>query len=94
MQVLGSDLAPASARGRFFGFWRLIGEIGGLISPALFGLVADQIAYSAAFALFGFCSLATAALLAFSVKETVGEEIASTKPGGNPNSRDHPAKEL
>jgi MFS family permease len=80
MQVLGSDLAPSSARGRFFGFWRLIGEIGGLISPALFGLIADQIAYSAAFAFFGFCSLTTAALLAFSVKETVGGEIASAKP--------------
>jgi hypothetical protein len=46
------------------------------VSPALFGLVADQIAYGAAFALFGFCSLATAALLGFSVKETVGGEIA------------------
>ncbi len=72
MQVLGSDMAPAVARGRFFGFWRLIGEIGGLVSPALFALVAEQIAYSAAFALFALCALATSALLAFSVKETVG----------------------
>jgi MFS family permease len=72
MQVLGSDMAPAVARGRFFGFWRLIGEIGGLISPALFALVAEQIAYSAAFALFALCALATASLLTFSVKETVG----------------------
>ena len=72
MQVLGSDMAPAVARGRFFGFWRLVGEIGSLVSPALFALAADQIAYSAAFALFGLCALATAALLAFSVKETVG----------------------
>ena len=72
MQVLGSDMAPAVARGRFFGFWRLVGEIGGLISPALFALVAEEIAYSAAFALFALCALATAALLAFSVSETVG----------------------
>jgi MFS family permease len=72
MQVLGSDMAPASARGRFFGFWRLIGEIGGLISPALFGLIAERFAYSAAFTVFSFCSLATASLLAFSVRETVG----------------------
>jgi hypothetical protein len=35
-------------------------------------LVAEQVAYSAAFALFGLCALATAALLAFSVRETVG----------------------
>jgi MFS family permease len=72
MQVLGSDMAPAVARGRFFGFWRLIGQIAGLISPALFAFLAEHIAYSAAFALFALFSLATAALLAFSVKETVG----------------------
>src|SRR5262245_25716891 len=72
MQVLGSDMAPAHARGRFFGFWRLIGEIGGLISPALFGFVADHYSYGAAFGMFGLCSLATASLLAFSVQETVG----------------------
>jgi MFS family permease len=78
MQVLGSDMAPASARGRFFGFWRMIGEIGGLISPALFGLIAERVAYSAAFILFGVCSLTTAALLAFSVQETVGGRNVST----------------
>jgi len=49
-----------------------VGEIGSLVSPALFALVAEQIAYSAAFALFGLCAVATAALLAFSVTETVG----------------------
>jgi MFS family permease len=70
MQVVGSDMAPAAARGRFFGFWRLVGEIGGLVSPALFAAVAEQVAYSAAFALFAVCSFATAALLSFSVKET------------------------
>ena len=83
MQVLGSDMAPASARGRFFGFWRMIGEIGGLISPALFGLTAERVAYSAAFALFGICSLTTAALLAFSVQETVrGQNVSSAKSPG------------
>lgn len=72
MQVLGSDMAPAVARGRFFGFLRLVGDIGGLISPALFALVAEQIAYSAAFVLFGLFALTTSVLLAFSVRETVG----------------------
>jgi MFS family permease len=70
MQVVGSDMAPAAARGRFFGIWRLVGEIGGLMSPALFALVAEHIAYSAAFALFGLCAFATAGLLNFSVRET------------------------
>jgi MFS family permease len=70
MQVIGSDMAPANARGRFFGFWRLIGEIGSLVSPLLFAFVAEHLAYSAAFGLFALCSFATAVLLAFSVKET------------------------
>lgn len=74
MQVLGSDMAPANARGRFFGFWRLIGEIGSLVSPALFGFVADHASYAAAFGMTGLFALATAALLTFSVKETVGRE--------------------
>jgi MFS family permease len=70
MQVVGSDMAPPAARGRFFGFWRLIGEVGGLVSPALFAAIADQVAYGAAFLLFAICSFATAALLSFSVRET------------------------
>jgi MFS family permease len=70
MQVVGSDMAPAAARGRFFGLWRLVGEIGGLVSPALFAALADHVAYSAGFALFAVCSFATAALLSVSVKET------------------------
>ncbi len=72
MQVLGADMAPATARGRFFGFWRLIGEVGQIISPVLFALVAEHIAYSAAFSLFAVSSIITAALLTFSVRETVG----------------------
>lgn len=70
MQVIGSDMAPASARGRFFGVWRLIGEIGSLVSPLLFAFTAEHFSYSAAFALFSLGSFATALLLAFSVKET------------------------
>jgi MFS family permease len=70
MQVVGSDMAPAAARGRFFGIWRMVGEIGGLVSPALFALVAEHFAYSAAFVLFSLCSIATAGLLSFSVRET------------------------
>jgi MFS family permease len=80
MQVLGSDMAPAHARGRFFGFWRLIGEIGGLVAPALFGFVAEHMGYTVSFAMIGLCSLATAMLLAFSVKETVTRENFSAVP--------------
>jgi MFS family permease len=80
MQVLGSDMAPAHARGRFFGFWRLIGEIGGLVSPALFGFVAEHMGYTVSFAMIGLCGLAAAMLLAFSVRETVTRENFSAVP--------------
>ena len=83
MQVLGSDMAPAHARGRFFGFWRLIGEIGGLVSPALFGIGAVHMGYAVSFAMIGLCSLATAMLLAFSVRETVSRENFSAVPAAD-----------
>jgi sugar phosphate permease len=83
MQVLGSDMAPAHARGRFFGFWRLIGEIGGLVSPALFGFVAEHMGYAVSFAMIGLCALATAMLLAFSVRETVTRENFSAVPAAD-----------
>src|SRR6266404_6411982 len=83
MQVLGSDMAPADARRRFFGFWRLIGELGGLVSPALFGFAAEQIGYAVLFAMVGLCSLATAMLLAFSVRETVTRENFSAVPAAD-----------
>ncbi len=87
MQVLGSDMAPANARGRFFGFWRLIGEIGGLVSPALFGFVAERFGYTVSFATIGLCSLATAMLLAFSVKETITRQRFSSVRIADENER-------
>lgn len=77
MQVLGTDMAPASARGRFFGFWRMIGEIGGLISPALFGFVVEHGGYGLAFTMTGLFALVTASLLCFGVRETVGRDAHS-----------------
>jgi len=74
MQVLGADMAPAAGRGRFFGFWRLINQVGALISPACFAFIAERQGYSAAFVLFGFSALVTALLLAFTVTETVQTE--------------------
>lgn len=77
MQVLGTDMAPANARGRFFGFWRMVGEVGSLISPALFGFVAEQGGYGLAFTMTGLFALVTASLLCFGVGETVGRDTHS-----------------
>jgi len=72
MQVLGADLAPASSRGKFFGVWRMIGEVGHLLSPAIFALLAEKIAYSLSFFFLAFCSFAAAAVVGLRVRETVG----------------------
>jgi MFS-type transporter involved in bile tolerance (Atg22 family) len=74
MQVLSSDMATANARRRFFGFWRLIGEIGDLVSPALLGFLADLAAYAAARSMTVFFALATKVFLTVSGKETAGRE--------------------
>ena len=74
MQVVGADIAPTAARGRFFGVWRMISEIGHLLSPALFAVLAEQVSYSASFLFLAFCAFGAAAIVGFQVKETVGRE--------------------
>ncbi len=70
MQVLGSDLAPAASRGRFFGIWRTITSSGGLASPALFALVAIQAGYGMAFVFLSVSSLLVALLVGTVLRET------------------------
>ncbi len=85
MQVLGADMAPAAGRGRFFGFWRLINQVGALISPAAFAWIAERQGYSVGFVLFGVSALVTAILLAFTVTETVKTEPpARESPAATP----------
>ena len=74
MQVLGSDLAPANARGRFFGIWRLVGEIGHILSPAIFALLAEQVDYGASFSFLALCAFLAAILIGLQLRETIGRE--------------------
>jgi MFS family permease len=71
MQVLGSDLAPRRARGRFIGIWRMLAELGNALSPTLFSLF-SLIGYVASFSFVGACALAVSTIIAFKVKETIG----------------------
>ncbi len=71
MQVMGSDLAPARARGRFIGIWRMLAQLGNASSPTMFSLFA-MIGYAASFSFVGGCALTVALIIAFRVKETVG----------------------
>lgn len=87
MQVIGSDIAPEQARGKFFGMWRLIGEVGQVISPICFGYFAatEGLGYGAAFVFLSTMAFATALVLAFLLKETIGPDrerrkLAETAP--------------
>jgi MFS family permease len=69
MQVLVSDAAPTHARGRFFGGWRLIGEVGSMLSPLVFAGLSDAFGFAAGFAFLSLTSFGAAFLLAFGVQE-------------------------
>lgn len=70
MQVLGADMAPESARGRFFGVWRLTSEVGHLSSPAIFALLAESVDYATGFCFLSLSAFAAAAIVGMRVRET------------------------
>jgi MFS family permease len=80
MQVLGSDLAPSRARGRFMAMWRMIGEGGNLANPIMFTWLAVSISYAAAFSFIGLSALGVVLIIGFKVKETVGSRKAEKGP--------------
>ena len=69
MQVIGSDIAPAHVRGKFFGVWRTIGEIGQVASPVAFAYLAEAYDYGTAFMFLCATAMATALVLGTLVKE-------------------------
>lgn len=73
MQVLGSDVAPPHLRGRFFGIWQLIGSVAGVISPAVFGFLADSSGYGASFLFLAITAEAACFVLATQVSGTLGQ---------------------
>jgi MFS family permease len=92
MQVLGSDLAPERARGRFFAVWRMFGEGGSAISPIIFAWIAVAASYAAAFTFVGISALTVALIIGLRIKETVGklkeeEAAAAATPAPQPATR-------
>ncbi len=71
MQVIGTLIAPEHVRGRFFGVWRLVGEAGTAISPALFAVVAEHASYAASFALLSVFALSAAVILYTQVRQAL-----------------------
>ena len=75
MQVLGADLAPARARGRFIGLWRFMAEFGNASSPTMFSLFA-LVGYAMSFSFTGTCALMVALIIGFKMKETLAPRPA------------------
>jgi MFS family permease len=84
MQVLASDVAPRESRGRFLGTWRLVGEVGTLLSPLAFAALADGVSFAAAFAFLSLTSLGGAVLLAACVRETAPRRVAASPASSRP----------
>lgn len=57
MQVLGADLSPREGRGRFFAIWRTLAAIGAMISPAIYGVIAEHAGFGIAFLYLSLCAI-------------------------------------
>lgn len=73
MQVLGSDIAPTHARGRFFGAGRMVSQAGFMSAPLSFAVLTGISGFGAAFFFLAGAGGISALLLAFVVKETLAK---------------------
>ena len=71
MQVLGSDLAPETARGRFFAVWRMIANLASTVGPGMVAFLSDVASFTVAFGVIGVMGVTVSLLLAMVVRETV-----------------------
>jgi MFS family permease len=78
MQTLGADIAPAEARGKFFGVNRLIAEAGSLTNPVTFGamtaLLAGGAGFAGAFGVMAAFAFVAANLVGFGLRETLRKD--------------------
>lgn len=78
MQTLGSDIAPAEARGKFFGVNRLIAEAGSMSNPGVFiiatATIAGGVGFGSAFLIMAVCALSSSSLVGFLLRETLTRE--------------------
>ena len=78
MQTLGADVAPPSARGKFFGVNRLIAEAGSMSNPGVFilatALIAGAGGFAVAFTSMGGFAVGASLLIGFVMRETLRKE--------------------
>jgi MFS family permease len=86
MQTLAADIAPANARGKFFGLWRLIGETSTFISPVMFSFLSAHGGFPASFIYLGTSGFIAAGLTLFFVNETLkrpSQEASAPAPAAS-----------
>jgi MFS family permease len=69
-QVIGADLAPAGARGRFFAAGRMVSQAGFSANPLAFSLMTTLSGFTLAFAALGACSIVSSLVVGGLVRET------------------------
>ena len=74
MQTLGTDVAPAHARGAFFGVSRLVAQTGALSSPSSFALLITVSTFTVAFSLLAATAFAAGLIVFFGIPETLKKE--------------------
>jgi MFS family permease len=80
MLVLGSDAAPETARGMYFGVLNLTRQFGILVSPAAFALIANSWGFGQAFAMLAAMSLITALLTEHLLTRGLSAAPAAPRP--------------
>jgi MFS family permease len=71
MMTLGADLSPQEGRAQFLGVWRMIGDAGATGGPLIVGGVADLLTLQPAAWAVAATGLATSAIFAFLMPETL-----------------------
>jgi MFS family permease len=74
MQTLGSDIAPANARGQFYGVTQTMSNAGSPISTSLFAILSSVGGYWAAFAFLGLAAAGAAAIVGTQVQDRIRDE--------------------
>jgi MFS family permease len=69
-QVIGADLAPAGARGRFFAAGRMVSQGGFSANPLVFSLATSLSGFTLAFVVLGAASIVSSAMVGGLIRET------------------------
>ena len=80
MQTLGTDVAPAEARGKFFGVSRTVAQAGATLSPASWSWLTALSTATVGFGFLGGAAFVGAIIVIFLIPETLRREAPSPSP--------------